>query len=64
MQVGTDVDALAIKAALDNAKLNGVDSNFTALQCSASVQVRLHCNCWCSPRVCFEDMLCIQQSDS
>ena len=39
LQVGTDVDALAVKAALDNAELNSVGSRFTGIQCSSSIQV-------------------------
>lgn len=39
VQVGTDVDPLAVKAANDNAALNSVSNKLTALQCSPSVQV-------------------------
>ena len=41
LQVGTDVDPLAVKAAKDNAALNSVRDRLTALQCSPSVQVFL-----------------------
>lgn len=39
LQVGTDVDPLAVKAAQDNAALNSVGDRLTTLQCSPSVQV-------------------------
>lgn len=41
LQVGTDVDPLAVKAAKDNAALNSVGDRLVALQCSPSVQVFL-----------------------
>lgn len=43
LQAGTDVDPLAVKAAMDNAKLNGVDASLTAVQCSPSLQVTGMC---------------------
>lgn len=39
VQAGTDVDPLTVKAARDNAKLNGVDSRLTVVQCEASLHV-------------------------
>lgn len=36
--VGTDIDPLAVKAANDNARLNGVGHRLTTVQCSPSVQ--------------------------
>ena len=45
LQVGTDVDALAVKAARDNAELNAVSSRFMAVQCSSSIQVSLGRSC-------------------
>ena len=39
LQVGTDVDPLAVKAAKDNAALNSVGDRLIALQCSPSVEV-------------------------
>lgn len=41
LQVGTDVDPLAVRAAKDNAALNSVGDRLVALQCSPSVQVFL-----------------------
>jgi ribosomal protein L11 methyltransferase len=35
--VGTDVDALAVRAAARNAELNGVADRFTSLLCDASI---------------------------
>ena len=49
LQVGTDVDPLAVKAAKDNAALNSVGDRLVALQCSPSVQVSsfsLFCLFW------------------
>ena len=39
LQVATDVDPLAVKAAQDNAALNSVVDRLITLQCSPSVQV-------------------------
>lgn len=46
LQVGTDVDVLAVKAARDNAELNAVSNRFTAVQCSSSIQVALAGSCF------------------
>ena len=38
--VGTDVDPLAVKAAAQNARLNGVEEKLQVLVCSASAEER------------------------
>lgn len=45
VQVGTDVDALAVKAAQDNAELNSVAGGFAGVQCSSSIQVHAYSAC-------------------
>ena len=45
LQIGTDVDALAVKAARDNADLNSVGDRFTGIQCSSSIQVHTLTTC-------------------
>ena len=38
-QVGTDTDALAVKAAGRNASLNGLQDSFRVVQCEATAEV-------------------------